>query len=451
MLAVLPRSPTGLVLAVPPAASHRALPRPRHHRPRLVRLIRIPPDLLHRLGRSGPLESPWLAAAIAMLLVASIAMVLWRARRRRRLGLRPRHRGLRRLALGGWLGLLVLLGSAAGLNAYVGYVPTLPALFGALPGHPDAKRFSRVETLVIGAPALDMPPERLYVYLPPGYDAHPKRRYPVVYLLHGYPGGPLDWFRAAEVQDQMDALLRYHLVQPMVIVAPNANGGWLHDSEMLNQVDGPQVETYLTRTIVAAIDARYRTVPARSGRAIGGMSSGGYGALNLGLRHQATYAVILSMMPYGDPGPVTTTLLGGSHALWLANSPSHYIPVMRFRYPTAVFLAAGSKDSKIYEARLLARLLARRGQLAVVKEVAGATHTWHGARAEIPYALAFASQHLTTTVKATTRTGQRRVARPNGKRAAHSSPPAAGSKPPAPAAAILAAGVALAAGDLLEW
>jgi enterochelin esterase-like enzyme len=375
--------------------------------PRRVRLVRLPPDLLHRLGRGGPLESPWLAVAIAALLVASVAVVLWRWRRRRLAGVRPRHAGLRRLALGGWLAVLTLAGAAAGLNAYVGYVPTLPELFGFLPGQAGGNRLSQVETFMVGDAALGVPPARVYVYLPPGYDANAPRRYPVVYLLHGYPGGPLDWFRAADVQEQMDALLRYRLVHPMLIVAPNASGGWLHDSEMLNQVGGPQVETYLTRTVVAAIDARYRTVRNRSGRAVGGMSSGGYGALNLGLRHQDVYSVILSMMPYGDPGPVASTLLGGSHALWLANSPGHYIPTMKFHHPMAVFLTAGSRDSKLREARLLARMLTKRGQLAVVTEVAGAGHTWHGARAEIPYALAFASQHLTArATTATARSGQ---------------------------------------------
>src|SRR5574341_231485 len=400
MPALLAGLPAGLASTVMLAVSHQPLAPP-HHRPRLVRLVRIPPDLLHQLGGDGPLERPWLAVVIAMLLAASIALALWRGRRHRRAATRPRHLGLRRVALGGWLTLLTLLGSAASLNAYVGYLPTLPALFGALPGHPTGSRFSRVETLLVGDAALGVPSARAYVYLPPGYDAkaNAQRRYPVVYLLHGYPGGPIDWFRGAEVQDQMDALLRYHLVQPMLVVAPNASGGWLHDSEMLNQVGGPQVETYLTRTVVAAVDAHYRTVPDRSGRAIGGMSSGGYGALNLGLRHQATYSVILSMMPYGDPGAVTQTLLGGSHVLWLANSPSHYIPTMTFGDPMAVFLAAGSQDPQLPEARLLARLLTKRGQLAVVKEVSGATHTWRGARAEIPYALTFASQHLTTTVK----------------------------------------------------
>src|SRR5262245_18224414 len=405
------RLPAGLALAAKRTGSHQPLPPP-HHRPRIVRLVRIPPSLLHQLGRDGPLERPWLAMAIAILLAASIVLALWRGhrlRRARRAGKRPRYLGLRRTALSVWLILLTLLGSAAGLNAYVGYVPTLPSLFGALPSHPAGSLFSRVETLMIGDAALDVPPARAYVYLPPGYyaKANAHRRYPVVYLLHGDPGGPIDWFRGAEVQDQMDALLRYHLVQPMLVVAPNASGGWLHDSEMLNQVGGPQVETYLTHTVVAAVDARYRTIRTRSGRAIGGVSSGGYGALNLGLRHQATYSVILSMMPYGDPGAVTQTLLGGSRKLWLANSPSHYIPTMTLRHSMATFLAAGSRDPQLPEARLLAHMLTKRGQLAVVDEVHGATHTWHGARAEIPFALVFASQHLTTTTRSLLRLASR--------------------------------------------
>lgn len=377
------------------AVVHRPLAPPRAHH-RLVRIVRIPPDLLRQLGRSGPLESPWLAVGLGAALVASVAVAIWLHYRRRRAGVRPRHRGLRRVVFAAWLVLLTVLGASAAVNAYVGYIPTVPALFGTLPGDPAGSRFSRVDRLRIGAPTLGIPAERVYVYVPPGYDAaaNAHRRYPVVYLLHGYPGGPVDWFRAAEVQQVMDALLRYHLVQPMLLVAPDANGGWLHDSEMLNQVGGPQVETYLTNSVVAAIDARYRTVTDRAGRGVGGVSSGGYGALNLGLRHQDRFSVILAQMPYGDPGQAALGLLGGSQALWLANAPRYYIPTMTFQHPMAVYLVAGSRDPQLAEARRLAAMLTHRGQLAVVKAVPGATHSWHGARVELPYSLVFASQHL---------------------------------------------------------
>jgi len=370
---------------------------------------RVPPALLHVAARAGPLESPWIAAGFVAMLLASVAVVVWRhrlaaarQREQREHGVTlaaPRLRWLRRGGLAVWLTSLATLSGLAGLNTYVGYVPTLPALFGSLPGSAAASPGSggsQVVKIAIDAPQLGMRPSGAYVYLPPGYGARSNRshRYPVVYLLHGYPGGPVDWFRGAHLQQIMDAMIADGLARPMILVAPAASGGWLHDSEMLNQVGGPQVETYLTSMVVHVIDSRFRTVASRSGRAVGGMSSGGYGALNLGLRHQDSYSVILSMMPYGTPGNVTATLLGGSRALWLANSPDDYIPTMRFRHPMAVDLLAGPHDQELGEAWRLARMLRDRGQPAVFTEVAGAGHTWRGVRLEIPYALAFASNHL---------------------------------------------------------
>jgi enterochelin esterase-like enzyme len=372
------------------------------HLTHLTHLI-IPPALLRQVQRGGPLESPWVAAGLGVLLTASVLLVVVRHRRRARStgpgvraspASRPRRPWQARAAMTAWLTALSILTVLTGLNAYVGYVPTLPAVLGDVPMSGGAG--SQVWRLTIGAPALDIPPSPTYVYLPPGYDdpANATRRYPVVYLLHGYPGGPLDWFRAAMVQQVMDAMLADHLVQPMIVVAPDASGGWLHDSEMLNQVGGPQVETYLTSTVIQAVDARYRTVADRDGRAIGGMSSGGYGALNLGLHHQNLYSVILSEMPYGDPGRDALRLLGGNRALWAANAPDHYLPTMTFHHQMAVDLLSGPFDSQRGEAARLAKVLRGRGQPATYTQVLGAGHTWRGARRELPYALTFASQHL---------------------------------------------------------
>jgi S-formylglutathione hydrolase FrmB len=364
-----------------------------HHLPRLHRLaqLHLPAGLLHQLDQAGPLERPLTAAGLVGLLAASAVAAV---ELHRRGSLAGRWRWLRRTSVGVWCSGLAVLAALACLNVYVGYVPTLPALLGTLPA--PAGRGSQVVTLGIGAPGLDVPPSPAYLYLPPGYadPADATRRYPVVYLLHGYPGGPADWFRGGQVQQVMDAMLRDHLVQPMIVVAPDASGGWLHDSEMLNQVGGPQVETYLTRAVVRAVDGRYRTVAGRAGRAIGGMSSGAYGALNLGLRHQDLFSVILGEMPYGDPGAVTGRLLGGSHALWLANSPDAYLPRIAFHHPMAVDLLAGTRDPTRAEAGRLVAMLQARGQDAVDTVTPGANHTWRGAHAELPYALAFASQHL---------------------------------------------------------
>jgi enterochelin esterase-like enzyme len=353
----------------------------------------IPPSLLRQATRAGPLESPWLAAGLAALLVASVVVAV--RRHRRRAGSPWRRRWPGRAGLAAWLAALTTLTGLAGLNAYVGYIPTLPALFGQVPS--VSHTGSRVVRVVIGAPtALDVPPSPALIYLPPGYGnpANAGRRYPVVYLLHGYPGSPLDWFRAVPTQQIMDAMLADHLIQPMIVVAPNANGGWLTDSEMLNRVDGPQTETYLTRTVVGYVDTHFRTVAARAGRAIGGMSSGGYGALNLGLRDQDVYSVILSEMPYGDPGRAALALLGSSRARWAANAPDRYIPTMAFRHRLAVDLLTGPDDSQRRVAARLARMLRARGQPTAYTLVPGAGHTWRSAGRELPYALTFASQHL---------------------------------------------------------
>jgi hypothetical protein len=170
----------------PPAASHHPLHRVASS------LVQVPAGLLHQVQRAEPLESPWLAAGLGALLLATLAAMAWR--RRRPLGPPPRHSWLRRGGLAAWLVVLATLCGLAGLHAYVGYVPTLPSLLGDLPGRggPNVKgSASRVVSLEIGAPSLLVPPSRTYVYLPPGYDSRPqaRRRYPVVYLLHGYPGG----------------------------------------------------------------------------------------------------------------------------------------------------------------------------------------------------------------------------------------------------------------------
>jgi S-formylglutathione hydrolase FrmB len=375
------------------AGPHRPGPSGHHHLHRIAHLaqLHLPAGLLRQLDRAGPLERPLAAVGLAGLLAASVLLaVRWRGP-----GRHARRPGwLRRAGLAVWFSGLASATVLAGVNAYVGYVPSLPALLGRPAGSGDGG--SQVVRLTIGAPDLDIPPRPAYVYLPPGYDdpANATRRYPVVYLLHGYPGGPLDWFRAGQAQQVMDAMLRDRLVQPMLIVAPDANGGWLHDSEMLNQVGGPQVETYLTRTVVRVVDGRYRTVADRAGRAVGGMSSGGYGALNLGLRHQDRFSVILGVMPYGDPGQAALGLLGGSRALWAANSPRLYIPTMAFHHPMAVDLLVGSRDPARVEAGRLAAMLEARGQDAVDTVTPGANHTWRAAHAELPFALAFASQHL---------------------------------------------------------
>jgi len=136
------------------------------------------------------------------------------------------------------------------------------------------------------------------VYLPPQYLEQPHTHFPVLYLLHGSPGVPLDWFRGGEAAVAGLAAARAGV--PVILVAPRMSAGWLDDSECMNGRTG-RWETYLTSDVVPLIDARLRTQPTASSRGIAGNSAGGYCALAVGLRHPGLFHHIVALSPLTKP------------------------------------------------------------------------------------------------------------------------------------------------------
>jgi enterochelin esterase-like enzyme len=219
----------------------------------------------------------------------------------------------------------------------------------------------------------------------------------VVYLVHGWPGTSWDWFGAGRAGRTAAALQLAGLVQPMILVSVDAAGGTPRDTECLDSTrGGPRIQTFLSHALVTDVDRTFRTIPDRSGRAVGGVSSGGYCALNLGLRHQQVYGAILAMMPYGDPGAnAVAFMLRGDAALARWNSPADYVGTVPLRHRQSVFLATGRHDRETYRTvQLMAAVLGRRGDYIGVRVNAGLGHNWREARYELPYALAFASSRL---------------------------------------------------------
>ncbi len=132
-----------------------------------------------------------------------------------------------------------------------------------------------------GNPLGDPPKRTMWVYTPPGYEAT-DRRYPVIYFLHGYLGrvdGYWNWVGwVPPVPRLIDDLFSNPEVSPAIVVlldAWTAIGG----SQYLNSPATGQYLDYLAEDVVAAVDARYRTIPDRDHRAVSGKSSGGYGAM----------------------------------------------------------------------------------------------------------------------------------------------------------------------------
>ncbi len=134
-------------------------------------------------------------------------------------------------------------------------------------------------------------PMHALVVLPPGYETS-NARYPVVYFLHGLPAGSSTYKGNAWLGDLMSE------IGPFILVEPQGARDDDSDPEYLDWGDGRNWSTYLTRELPRYIDAHFRTIASRDGRAIVGLSAGGYGAAMLGLNHLGEFSVIESWSGY---------------------------------------------------------------------------------------------------------------------------------------------------------
>ena len=116
------------------------------------------------------------------------------------------------------------------------------------------------------------------VILPPDYDAAKTARYPVLYLLHGLTGHYTDWVGRTNIAD-------YAGQYRIIVVTPEGNDSWYIEN----------YETYILLELIPDVQQRYRTIEARDGRAIAGLSMGGYGAIKFGLKSPQTFAFVASM------------------------------------------------------------------------------------------------------------------------------------------------------------
>jgi S-formylglutathione hydrolase FrmB len=168
--------------------------------------------------------------------------------------------------------------------------PILPG-FARIGTGPDGGSLYRGTIPWPGAP---QPLRPGYVYLPPSLA--PGERYPVVYLLHGMPGDPSEYTTSLGLATVADGLISSGAVKPFVAVVPAAGPDVHYDGEWA----GPW-ESYLVDAVVPWVDAHLPTIPARSGRVLAGLSAGGYGAMDIGLRTPRLFGTIESWSGYFHP------------------------------------------------------------------------------------------------------------------------------------------------------
>jgi enterochelin esterase-like enzyme len=171
----------------------------------------------------------------------------------------------------------------AGEPRYVSDKITSPSLEGNLLGDPATRS--------------------MWVWLPPSYDTLPERRYPAIYMLHGFTGDhtafkyhPLVNVDIGEVASN---LIAKGLMEEVIIVMPdasNAYGGSLYWS---NKVIG-DYRTYIAHDLVKYVDGKYRTIPERDSRSIAGNSMGAAGALSLAMEYPKIFGAVAAMSPSAD-------------------------------------------------------------------------------------------------------------------------------------------------------
>ena len=271
---------------------------------------------------------------------------------------------------------------------YRGFPPPVEPAFVTQPG--------TLQRLLVPSPALGGRKQEAYVYLPSGYATHPHRRYPVLYLLHGFPGRPLAFMETVQMGIVADTLTTTHRAQPLILVMPFGSTGTFTDEEWVNGVARHSGwATFVERDLVHAIDRRYRTIASRDARAIGGLSEGGYGAINIALQHPGEFSVIESWSGYERPDPIRS-LFGTSLQRLNANDPRrllHGVASELRRRGTYFWFYSGSNDRLQRQNAKFALQLARAGLPHRYIEFYGG-HNWALWRREAPAAYIAAASRL---------------------------------------------------------
>ncbi|HEY3801085.1 MAG TPA: alpha/beta hydrolase family protein [Kofleriaceae bacterium] len=266
--------------------------------------------------------------------------------------------------------------------------PTAAPAASAPVAAPAPAAATRVQTVTFHTNALGVDKQFL-VYLPKTYDAKPARHYPVFYYLNGLGGNETNWAKGGHIDEAADAL-----GLEAIIVMPDGDDSFYIDSAEPGDYDAckkdgtglfnpmeprdstcvhdRKYETYITSDLIGYVDAHYRTIASRDGRAIAGLSMGGYGALMLAGRHPDLFSATAShsgvdSLFYEGPHPYdaahvrigsdvtkwgTTVepigawvrgLFGTDKAFWDAHDP---VPLLTKLGPgkLAIYLDCGTED-----------------------------------------------------------------------------------------------------------
>ena len=213
-------------------------------------------------------------------------------------------------------------------------------------GHPHLAATAvppQIMSVSCRSPSLDgtLPAE---VYLPAGYSRRAVA-YPVVYFLHGLPAGPQSYTQNEFVAAR---LIADH--QRAIMVAPQGARTADSDREYLDWDPREDWPAAISHDLTGCIDARFHTIANRYGRALMGLSAGGYGAFNVGLRNLREFAAVESWSGYfaaTDPTGYHILSLGSPQAQRAATVPTGAaLRAHLASWPTLIGFYVGNQDTR---------------------------------------------------------------------------------------------------------
>lgn len=149
------------------------------------------------------------------------------------------------------------------------------------------------------------------VYLPPCYDSDTGARYPVVYLLHGAGHDDAYWLDVGVVGATDDAI-EQGKIAPMILVMPDGGAAFGPGK------GGVTFSSFLTDELIPRVDASFRTIAARNGRAVGGISMGGGVALKTAAAAPELFTAVGGHSAVvNDPSALASALKMGNERVWL--------------------------------------------------------------------------------------------------------------------------------------
>ncbi len=205
-----------------------------------------------------------------------------------------------------------------------------------------------------------------FVYLPVGY-TESGIRYPTLYMLHGHGGSNTEWIGYGMLETA-DKIINTGQIPPMIIVLPQGDQAfWVNHAD-----DGQRWGDYTAQDVVQYIDANYRTIPDARHRAIGGLSMGADGAIQLAMNYPDTFGSVGIHSPTLRDYQDTTSYVSffGDETYFNAHDPVH----LAQRYPDrarafTLWLDVGANDTDWHDSTTAYHYLLT--QLNV-------PHVWHG-------------------------------------------------------------------------